>query len=71
MKAIITLKDGRIFSGTLESVYGNRICVEIEKLSYDEVVAMQEENLVVHQLIDKTWFVIAYFNHIEGFDLVN
>lgn len=71
MKATITLKDGRTFSGVLESVNSERICIDFEKLNADAVNAMQKTGFSITHCPDKTWYVIARFDKIEKYEIVD
>lgn len=71
MRATITLKDGRIFSGVLESVNSERICIDFEKLNADAVNAMQKAGFSITHCPDETWYVIARFDKIEKYEITD
>lgn len=71
MKASITLKSGRIFSGELESIDSSRICIDLKNLKADEVNALHEANIPVTRINPNGWYIIARFLNIEKYEITD
>lgn len=71
MKATITTNTNAVITGELSSIDGDRICVDANELTPKTMRALSDARCSVTKLCSGKWYIIARFDRIKGYELMD
>lgn len=71
MKAKIITNTNEVITGELSSIDGDRICVDANELTPETMRALSDARCSVTKLSNDKWYIIARFDRINGYELMD